>query len=386
MTNPVYINASSSFFPNAPVCNDKIENVLGTIGGKASRTKRVVLENNQIKNRYYAIDPVTRVSTHSNTEMTSLAVKKLFVDNPELKIADVGLMACGTSTPDVLVPAHGQMVQGELKDLRCEVISTTGVCCSSAAALKIAYLSILAGDKTSALVTGSETASKFMRSEFVEHENQKWIDGATKQPPLSFDHDFLRWMLSDAASALYLSSAPVPGKLNLKINWMDGHSFANEAEICMVAGATRDEMGRLIHWKDARLSKDSSQSHLTMSVRQDIRSLQNRIFELTVERPLTEIKKRRGIRPGDYTWFLPHYSSHYFRENLMKTLEKIDFQIPYERWFTTLYDTGNVGSASIMVFIDELKKQKPLHARDKILCFIPESARFSSYYMELEVV
>jgi 3-oxoacyl-[acyl-carrier-protein] synthase III len=39
----VYINSTSAFLPNAPVSNDDIENVLGLVGGKASRARRIVL-------------------------------------------------------------------------------------------------------------------------------------------------------------------------------------------------------------------------------------------------------------------------------------------------------------------------------------------------------
>ena len=64
----------------------------------------------------------------------------------------------------------------------------------------------------------------------------------------------------------------------------------------------------------------------------------------------------------------------------------VDFDIPQDRWFTTLPATGNIGSASMFTFIDQLVKTKSLKAGEKILCYIPESARFSVYYVELEVV
>ena len=38
----VYINGTSVFLPNAPVGNDDIENVLGMVGGKPSRARRIV--------------------------------------------------------------------------------------------------------------------------------------------------------------------------------------------------------------------------------------------------------------------------------------------------------------------------------------------------------
>src|SRR5262249_13857291 len=158
------------YFPNAPVSNDDIEKVLGEVRGKPSRSKSIVLNSNQIKTRYYAIDPATRRPTHSNAELTAAAITKIFSENADLKLSDSKLLCCGTTVADLLVPAHGSMVQGLLKDFSGEVISTSGVCCSSMAALKTAYLSLLAGDSDAAVVTGSEVSSKFMRAEFFESE------------------------------------------------------------------------------------------------------------------------------------------------------------------------------------------------------------------------
>jgi 3-oxoacyl-[acyl-carrier-protein] synthase-3 len=46
----------------------------------------------------------------------------------------------------------------------------------------------------------------------------------------------------------------------------------------------------------------------------------------------------------------------------------------YDKWFTNLPYTGNVGSASIYIIMEEL------------FCFIPESGRFSHCFMLLTVV
>lgn len=45
----VYINNTSSFFPNEPVSNDDMEGFLGYINNKPSKSKRIVLRNNGIK-------------------------------------------------------------------------------------------------------------------------------------------------------------------------------------------------------------------------------------------------------------------------------------------------------------------------------------------------
>lgn len=386
MSRSVYINATGSFFPNEPVSNDKMESVLGQIRGRPSKSRSIVLASNQIRSRHYAIDPATRKPTHNSAQLAANAVRDIFLRHPELDMTDVDLLCCGTTVQDLIVPGHGQMVQGELKNFSGEVISTSGVCCSSASALKAAYLAIKADDKNRAIVTGSEAASKFMRSEFFESESEQAFEELKKNPLVSFSHDFLRWMLSDGGSALYLSSEPMANKTNLRINWIEGKSYANEQPVCMFAGGYREENGEITSWKDLRLEKDSERLKFAMNFQQDVRMLKDAAPTYTMERPLTELKKKYGLKPGDYTWFLPHYSSHFFYELLVKTLAKIDFSIPTERWFSTLYDKGNIGSASIFAFIDELLRQKTLHPGEKILCFVPESARMSAYFFELEVV
>ena len=100
---------------------------------------------------------------------------------------------------------------------------------------------------------------------------------------------------------------------------------------------------------------------------------------------ITTIKKR-GIKVEDYTYFLPHYSSNYFRDKAYEGLKKADFEIPFEKWFTNLTTKGNTGSASIYIMLEELFNSNKLKKGDKLLCYIPESGRFSTAFMSLKVV
>jgi 3-oxoacyl-[acyl-carrier-protein] synthase-3 len=70
-----YITGTSAFLPNAPVDNEAIENVLGMIAGKPSRARRIVLRNNGIRERYYALDPATGQTTHTNAQLTAEAIR-----------------------------------------------------------------------------------------------------------------------------------------------------------------------------------------------------------------------------------------------------------------------------------------------------------------------
>src|ERR1041385_2093006 len=93
-----YIVRAAHFFPNDPVSNDEMESYLGLINGKPSKSRGVVLRNNGIKNRYYALDKKGN-TTHSNAQMTALAVRALFSKDPD-ELRSVELLTCGTSSPD----------------------------------------------------------------------------------------------------------------------------------------------------------------------------------------------------------------------------------------------------------------------------------------------
>lgn len=59
--------------------------------------------------------------------------------------------------------------------------------------------------------------------------------------------------------------------------------------------------------------------------------------------------------------------------------------IPMTRWFTNLSSKGNTGSASIYIMLEELLRTQPLRQGAQILCYIPESGRFSTGFMLLTV-
>ncbi|MDO9112153.1 MAG: hypothetical protein Q7U40_15950, partial [Desulfatirhabdiaceae bacterium] len=73
----VFINDVSAFLPNDPVTNDAIEAVLGKVNGIGSKAKRIVLNSNQIKQRYYALNPESGRLTHTNAQLTAEAIRKL---------------------------------------------------------------------------------------------------------------------------------------------------------------------------------------------------------------------------------------------------------------------------------------------------------------------
>ena len=105
-----------------------------------------------------------------------------------------------------------------------------------------------------------------------------------------------------------------------------------------------------------------------------------------MNRTLTRVAAKHALAPEEITWFLPHYSSDYFRQSLHDRMVEIGFGIPQERWFTNLATKGNTGSASIYIILEELFHSNLLKRGDSILCMVPESGRFSVAYLLFTVV
>jgi len=380
MSANVYINHTSAYFPNEPVSNDDMELYLGYINNKPSKSKKIVLRNNGIVNRYYALNK-DRKSTHTNAQMTAGAVRALFNNDPE-RLKEIELLSCGTSSPDQMIPSHGVMTHGHLPEAGgVEVVSPSGVCCAGMHALKYAYLAIKAGEVKTAVATGSERFSGLLVSDVFEEETQKLIE-MEANPYIAFSKDFLRWMLSDGASAFLLSDKPNEEGLSLRVEWIEGVSYANEMNTCMYMGGDKQEDGTLKGFME--YTPDEIKNQSIFSVKQDISLLSDNIVPLGGKK-IKEIFDKKGLTADDIDYFLPHISSNFFKSKIYDMIQEFGGGIPYEKWFINLYTVGNVGAASVYLMIDELFKSGKLKKDEKILLLVPESARFSYMYAMLTV-
>ncbi len=378
----VYINNIAAFLPNDPVANDAMESVLGQVGARPSRVRRLILRSNNIKSRYYAINPETGATTHNNAELTAAAIRGLGAQGCDL--SKLELLVCGTTLPDQLLPNHALMVHGELKNPPCEVVGMAGICLAGTMSLKYAYMSILAGESQNAVATGSENISSLLRGETFSDEIETRVKQLEKQPEIAFEKDFLRWMLSDGAGAVWMSSAPNTSGLSLQIDWVWQNSYANELDSCMYAGAEKLADGSLKGWREYLPQAWLDESLFT--IKQDVKLLNEKIVEYTVTKSLKRLLAAGKFVPANIDWFLPHYSSDFFRERVAVGLKEAGCPIPQEKWFTNLSSKGNTGSASIYIILEELFDSGRLQPGEKILCFIPESGRFSTAFMHLTVV
>lgn len=376
----VYITKTAKFLPNEPISNDEMGEIIGFFDG-SERVKRIVLRNNGIMTRYYALDKNQKI-THSNAEVTFAAVQGLLDD--DFKMEDIELLSVGTSSPDQLLPSHAAMVHGLMKGSSAiEINSAAGICTSGMNALKYAYMAVKSNMVNNAVAGGSERISTWLSHDKFAYE----IDTAKKleeNPVLAFEKEFLRWMLSDGAGAFLLQNKPNPkNKINLKVEWMDAQSYASTLKTCMYAGAEKDENDDLTSWTSFSSSEWGKRS--VFSIRQDIKLLDEQIIKKGVK-SLSEVLKRNNFDAQDIDYFLPHISSFFFKDKLMEGLRAGGVNIPDEKLFINLDKVGNVGAGSIYIMLEDLFNNKNLKPGEKILLSVPESGRFSYAYALLTVV
>jgi len=362
-----YITGVGAYLPGEPVGNEEIEQYLGSIDG-SSRVRERMLATNGIEKRHYAID------TSGNTVMLNeqLAERALreAISAAGLTPGDVQMLATGTTQGDLAVPGFASMVHGRLGGGPMEILSSGGVCCSAVAAFQAVENAVRLGRHRVGAVVGSELVSRTLR--------------AGRFHDTGFDAEFLRYMLSDGAGAVVIEDRPARDGLSLRVDWTHLVSHAHRFDVCMYAGAAAPE--KVVAgstWQDQPSPADAHDAGM-LNLRQDIGILSN-IVALGVETYVGLVRDGR-VDPSQIDHLLVHYSSEYFRPDIVRLMTEAGLMVPEEKWFTNLRTKGNTGAASIFVMLEEAFNSGRFSAGDRVLLMVPESGRFSVSFIHLTCV
>jgi 3-oxoacyl-[acyl-carrier-protein] synthase III len=378
----VFITGTGAYLPGEPVESDAIEQRLGLVAGKASRLRHRILKSNGIRRRHYAIDDRQR-TTELNEELAAKAVLSALADRG-LALDEVEMLAVGTTQPDLPVPGFGSMVHGRLGGRPLEVLSAGGVCASSFAAFAGAVRAVASGEHRVAVAAGSEAVSRMLKASRFEKEGGLDPEREVKGSYRDFDADFLRWMLSDGAGAVVLEPEPRPEGLSLRVDWIQSTSHANELPACMYAGVLdKDHPVAGDTWLDFPTVAMAEQEGALL-VRQDTRILPN-IVRLGVEEWL-RLVRRELVKPAEIEHVLCHYSSEFFRVEVMNALAKTKLSPGEEKFFSNLHEKGNTGAASIWIMLDEAMRSGLIKEGDRTVLMVPESGRFTVCFAHLTCV
>ncbi len=365
----VYVNATGAFYPGEPVDNARIDDYIAPLNPGSARLKRRILAENGILQRYYSVDSdgSTRFSA---AHMAANAIRNC-LDQTGVALGDIGLLCTGTSGGDATLPGFANMLQGELAAPPMMTSSHSGVCTAGVVALQHAAMALEGGRVQRALVATSEVPSRlFKRSRF-----------ASRGYDVDFDAHFLRWMLSDAAGAWLVESAP-RGDHPLKLLKLHLRSFSGDYPVCMQTGLAADGTASYLDYP----SFAEAEAAGAYALRQNIRLLPN-LFDVAIHEyvRLVQAGWHDGDGGGRIDYFLCHYSSQRFAGVVRELLDKAGLSIPDERWYNNLQTRGNTGAASIFVMLDDFMRTHEVKPGERIFCFVPESGRFSVGYLLFEV-
>lgn len=364
----VYIDASARHLPGPAIDNASMDAFVAPLNRISSRIKKRILEENGIRTRHYGIAPdgTTRESPES---MAARAIQRCLAD-AHRSLDEVGMLATGGCAGDALLPGFANMLLGELAGPPMQLLTSQGICASGVAACEAAESAIELGTHLHALVVAAEMPSRlFKRSRY-----------AGCGYDADFDAHFLRWMLSDGAGAVLLSSKPRnEAATRLKLRFIHQRSFSGDYPVCMQLGLKADRSRSHLdyeRWQDA-------ENDGALLLRQDIRLLPH-LFDVGIHEYVSLVDAGH-IDPARIDHFLCHYSSEKFAPVIDELMQKAGFAIPRERWYSNLATRGNTGAASIFIMLDEFLRSRSLQPGERILCFVPESGRFTVSFLLIEV-
>lgn len=376
----VFLTGAGAFLPGEPVANDAMASRLGTIDGFSERVGRLILRQNRIETRHYAIDPEGRI-LHSGAEMAARAVSAA-VAASECALGDLDFLATATTQGDLLVPGHASAVHGALAQASdaiegIEIASFQSVCASAMMAARGAWLNVRAGEKKAAVAVGSEFSSRWFQPEFYRPAAHKLENNDTRMSA-----EFLRWTLSDGAGAVLFEPRPNDRHPSFRVEWITLCSLADRFDACMYAGATPEKRHDLTQsWSHYAGGPIEAARDGAVMLLQDM-ALLKRIIRAWVGEYLRLVDDGR-FRPADIDWLLCHYSAHSLREEIISILKSTGAMIDEEKWFTNLPTKGNTGSAALFVMLDEFMEKQCARPGDKVLCIVPESGRAIVSFMML---
>ena len=154
----VYLESAGYFMPGEPVSNDDMDRYIAPLNRISGRIKQRILAENGIKQRHYAIGPEGE-TVFSNAQLAANAIRDCLRRN-ESELADVSMLASGSSGGDALMPGFANMIQGEMAAHPMETLSVHGICAAGVSAIQAAAQGVELGGHASALAVASELPSR----------------------------------------------------------------------------------------------------------------------------------------------------------------------------------------------------------------------------------
>jgi 3-oxoacyl-[acyl-carrier-protein] synthase-3 len=284
------IAGTGSYLPEKILTNFDLERMVNT-------TDEWIRDRTGIERRHIAADGQTTV------DLGEQAARRA-IEAAGVRPADIDFIAFGTTTPDLVFPNCGVLLQERLGCRGGPAFSVETACAGFVYALAIADKFVKAGEARCALVVGAETLSRIT----------DWTDRSTAV------------IFADGAGAVVLQPDPQAGILST-------HLHAD--------GAYKDML-----YCGTGVSKGFPDEKPYMTVKM-VGSEVFKVAVLNLGKAVEEALTAQGLDKAALDWLVPHQANIRIIQATARRLN-----MPLERIIVTVQDHGNTSAASVPLALD----------------------------------
>lgn len=298
------IAGTGKYLPDRILTNAELEGMVET-------TDEWIRSRTGIEQRRIAADGefTSDLATHAAREA---------IADAGIEPTDIDLIVVGTTTPDLVFPNVGCLVQQNLGIGPVPAFSLEAACSGFLYALGVADQFIRSGQVRRALVIGAETMSRIV----------DWTDRETCV------------LFGDGAGAIVLEASEEPGVMYTKLG-ADGQ----QADLLYAASGV------------SRKAPDDDFGLLRMKG--------NEVFKFavkTLERMVDDVIAENALEKGEIDWLVPHQANIRI---IKATARRLGMSM--ERVILTVQDHGNTSAASVPLALDTAIRDGRIKRGDLLL-------------------
>ncbi|HME38213.1 MAG TPA: beta-ketoacyl-ACP synthase III [Steroidobacteraceae bacterium] len=285
------IAGTGSYLPEKILTNAELEALVDT-------SDEWIRTRTGIEQRHVAAEGET------TTDLAEHASRRAMED-AGVTAADIDLICVGTTTPDLVFPNVGTLLQDRLGIHGCPAFSLEAACTGFVYALSVADKFVRLGESKCALVVGAETLTRIV----------DWNDRGTCV------------LFADGAGAVILKPSSEPGIISTRLH-SDGK------------------------YKDLLLYPDgvSKGFKLVREGKAGVQMKGNEVYKVAVNtlgQLVIETLNANGISRDQLDWLIPHQANIRIIEAIAKRLD-----LPMEKVIVTINTQGNTSAASVPLALD----------------------------------
>jgi 3-oxoacyl-[acyl-carrier-protein] synthase-3 len=287
------IAGTGRYLPERVVTNAELEKMVAT-------TDEWIRDRTGITQRHVAAEGQTTVDLGEQASRRALEAAG---KRPE----DVDLIVFGTTTPDLVFPNCGALLQARLGIHGCPALGLEAACSSFVFALSVADKFVRLGEAKCALVVGADTLSRIV----------DWTDRNTAV------------LFGDGAGAAVLTPADEPGIISTHLHTEGSYQHLLNCPVGVSVGFKPGADGRVPMF---------------------IHMAGNEVFKIAVRSLgsiVDETLAANGLEKSAIDWLIPHQANIRI---IQATAKKLD--MPMERVILTVQDHGNTSAASVPLALD----------------------------------